>query len=219
MITVDQLRIRFTKVSATIAAKRELLAKQLADAESLIASASSKVELLDKVGHVLSKVAELSRRDTINRLEVLISYALQTILDEPSYRFFIQEREQKNGIIYEFMYEKFGLPPVPLGADTSGGGVGDIASTFLAIIIPIFLNQKARRFVVLDERFKHLHVSNLSRVAQVIKFLSQKLGIQFLIVTQREELLQAADKAYRFTNKTGSTVVKELPNIFEVSND
>jgi DNA repair exonuclease SbcCD ATPase subunit len=207
------LRKRYDAVITRVGARQSVVQDMLTNSGSVLAALEETQVECAKVIEVLAKVGELSRGDTITKLEKLISYALQTILDEPTYEFMVTERELRGTIAFEFMYSKFGNPPVYLSEDSSGGGVCDIVSTFLAIIIPIFVDKKARRFVVLDERFKCLSDEYLPRIAQVLKFLQKRLKIQFVIITQHKELKEAGDKVYYFSNTSGETTIKDITNV------
>jgi len=207
MTIVPALKDRFLKVASALETKYKVVVQVHAQWGETVKEIEEAQLTGKKVKEVLLRLTELAKRGAITQVEELGTYALQTVLDEPSYKFSIVPKEFRGGVIYVFMYEHFGQEPVKLSA--AGGGVKDLISTFLAIIIPIVLDPSARRFVVLDERFKHLSAKYLPRVAKVIKFLSDRLGIQFFIVTQREQLREAADVLYFLSNTAGEASVKK----------
>ena len=205
------------QLRASYNTKRAMLEERVNTSHNGLQSLQEESVRLAKVSEALSRLCELATRDSLDKLEVLISYALQTIMDDDTYRFSIKPRELKTGVVYEFFYSKQGMPEFPLTnpggnavGDTSGGGVKDIVSVMLSIIIPVILDPSSRRFAALDERFKHLSHRYLARVVEVIDFMKAKLGYQFLLITQREELLQAADKAYRVSMVNKETVFTEI---------
>lgn len=90
-------------------------------------------------------------------------------------------------------------------ADGHGGGVSDIVSFVLRVIVMCLSRPRLRRVMVLDESFRHVSPEYLRGVSVLLKELNKKLGIQFLMVTHKEELLDAADVVYRTKNVDGET--------------
>lgn len=209
-MSIQELKNRFMVVSTRIsdAVVTAKIASAKLESEKVVLV--EKIRVLSLSAAVLSKLAELSRRDSINKVEALMSYVLQTILDDQSYRFMIQSREVKTGILYEFFYAKQGKSPVPVN-DSSGGGVGDILSVFLEIIIQLMLRPKDRRFFILDERFAHLSPEYHTRIAEVIRKVADSLDCQFVIITQERMAFPAiADKVYFFSCNNRTTEVKDV---------
>ena len=57
--------------------------------------------------------------------------------------------------------------------------------------------------IVLDEPFRYLSENYQGLASQMIKEISVKLGIQYLIVTHEEELTESADKIFNVSIKKG----------------
>ncbi len=158
--------------------------------------------------NVFSRLSELSRRETIDKVEKLVTYALQTVFDD-SYNFFITDKEQKNSVIYAFMMQNDGQPPYPV-KENAAGGERNIVGAFLGIIVSILQNPNQRRFFGLDERFKHVSREHQTRIAKVLRSFADKLDCQLLLSSHKDEMLEIADKAYYLKKRNGKTAVKEL---------
>jgi DNA repair exonuclease SbcCD ATPase subunit len=82
--------------------------------------------------------------------------------------------------------------------EASGGGVVDLAS--FALRIAIWSLGKSNNVIILDEPFKNLQPMELHmKGMEMIKMLSTKLGIQFIIVTnsvQNADLIDISDKVF-----------------------
>lgn len=212
MIVLQDLQERLSRLKTTFSIKSEFFSREKEDADKVTEETEACLLQLQQVIDVLSRVAELSRRDTIDKIEQLISFALQNIFREADYKFFIKSTEQKNGVIFSFLLQEAGLPPYPIH-EAVGGGVGNVISTFLAIIVSVLQNPKGRRFFVLDERFKHVSSDNQERIAETLRFFSERLNCQFLIISHNKEIIKAGDKIYNFTKVKGATKAKEIQRV------
>jgi len=78
--------------------------------------------------------------------------------------------------------------------DADGGGAVDIAA--MALRVSVWALGKTRPTICLDEPF-HFFDNTLQQAgAEILKELSEQLGIQFLIVTHRPEIAEIADKSF-----------------------
>ncbi len=75
----------------------------------------------------------------------------------------------------------------------------------------MLLGQDSRRenLLVLDETFAHVSAEYLAAVGEFLQEIKDKTGVQILMVTHQEELVDYADKVYRFHTEQGRTVVSE----------
>lgn len=69
-----------------------------------------------------------------------------------------------------------------------GGGVVDVVSFALRVSALILSRPAKRRFLCLDEPFKHLSPEYSEKVREMLCSLSDRLDIQFLIVTHSQEI-------------------------------
>jgi ABC-type lipoprotein export system ATPase subunit len=61
-----------------------------------------------------------------------------------------------------------------------------------------------RRIIILDEPFRHLSADLQPKASEMMKMLSDKLGIQFIMVSHEEGIIDCADNI--ITIKKGQTV-------------
>ncbi|MBT6048748.1 MAG: hypothetical protein HOG49_18255 [Candidatus Scalindua sp.] len=155
---------------------------------------------------IIQKVA----KDTQSQLEIhisdIVTMALETIFDDP-YEFKIEFVVKRNKTECELLFEKDGEKINPLTA--SGGGVIDTVSFALRIALWTLQNPRSRNTIILDEPFKFLSKDLLPRASELLKELSKKLNLQFIIVTHLDELTDCADKTFDVKIKKGASHVKE----------
>ena len=81
----------------------------------------------------------------------------------------------------------------------------DVAAFALRIALWSLKRPRPQAVMVMDEPFRFLFADLQDKAAVMLKEISQRLGIQFLIVTHEENLLAAGDKTFHATNQSGTT--------------
>ena len=187
----DCLRDRHTKISKVIAQRK-------ADKDAVlsnIAHLEEKIENSRKVHNALltcrvffQKEAEVAQEDVVNVLSGVTSMALADIFPDP-YTCVIETGIKRNSTEAVILFEKDKVKVEP--KDATGGGPIDVGS-FAARVAFTHLSQ-ARPLIVADEPFKFVSRNLLSKCPEMLHMLSEKLGMQFIIVSHLEEVIEAAD--------------------------
>lgn len=130
----------------------------------------------------------------------ITSLALDAVFDNP-YQLKVEfvQRRNKTECDLTFVRDDLEIDPI----EASGVGAIDTASFALRIASWSMMRPKSRNTIILDEPFKHLSTNYQERASTMIKEISQKLGIQFIIVTHEETLAAAADKVFEVSIKKG----------------
>jgi DNA repair exonuclease SbcCD ATPase subunit len=117
---------------------------------------------------------------------------------------------KRNKTEAELYFMKNGEKYDPL--NSSGYGAVDIASFALRIAAWSLSSQKHSNIFILDEPFKHLSEDLQEKGMQMLHELSEKLKLQFILITHTKEsdVLEYSDKVFR-VRKTGDySVIKIL---------
>jgi DNA repair exonuclease SbcCD ATPase subunit len=69
---------------------------------------------------------------------------------------------------------------------------------------------RLRNVIILDEPMRFLSEDLQEKASAMIKELSEKLGLQFIIITHEKELASYADKEFRVTINKGVSNIKEM---------
>lgn len=123
----------------------------------------------------------------------ITSLALESVFDDP-YSLqveFVHKRNKTECDLY-FVRDGFRVDPMT----ESGGGAVDIASFALRIASWSMMNPKLRNTIILDEPLKNLSKDLQEKGSLMIKEVSKKLGIQFIIITHEEMLTMYADRIF-----------------------
>ena len=89
--------------------------------------------------------------------------------------------------------------------DSVGFGDVDVCSFVLRVSLFSLMRSRVRPVIILDEPFKQLSSDYQSKVGGLIKELSEILGMQFIIVSHRERIIEkGADKIFKISKNLGS---------------
>ena len=94
--------------------------------------------------------------------------------------------------------------------DASGGGAVDVAAFGLRIASWVMQQPHTRNVIVLDEPLRFLSKDRQSKASEIIKELSNKLNLQFIIVTHEQALTEYADKVFQVTQSKGISSVNKI---------
>jgi len=144
-----------------------------------------------KAREILFHVAQDTQKSIEQNIGRIVSLALNAIFDEP-YDFKIEFVKRRNKMECDLFLESNGEKMIP--SDSVGGGVLDVISFSLRLAF-VMLSQ-SRRILILDEPMKNLSRNYQPKAAEMIKMLSEKLGIQVIMTTHIPEFISSADKLF-----------------------
>lgn len=151
---------------------------------------------LEKAQVFLQKVAQ----DTQNQLRFHIKDIVQLCLDtiwpgEVVFDVLFEINRGKTEARLIFVVDGEEVDPL----DADGGGLVQVAA--FALRVAVWTLGTTRNSIVLDEPFVALSDNLQPLAAEVIKELSDKLGLQFIMVTHRKELTGIADRIFEVNRK------------------
>ena len=137
-------------------------------------------------------------------IEDVVSMALDAVFPDP-YKFTIDFVQRRNKTECDLYFVRDGNKVDPLTA--SGVGAVDVAAFALRIASWSMMQPRTRNTIILDEPFRFLSENYQEQASIMLKEISQKLGIQFIIVTHEQTLTEAADKVFEVSIRKGKTKV------------
>jgi len=130
----------------------------------------------------------------------ITSLALESVFLDEAYELqaeFVQRRN-KTECDLNFVRDENKMNPL----EASGLGAVDVASFALRVASWSMKFPKYRNTIILDEPFRYLSKDKQEKASEMIKKISEKLKIQFIIVTHEKALSESADKLFE-TEITG----------------
>lgn len=134
----------------------------------------------------------------------ITSLALEAVFSDP-YQLTVEFVQRRNKTECDLYFVRDGNRVDPLAA--SGGGAVDVASFALRIASWSMQRPKSRSVMILDEPLRFLSADHQEHASQMIKKLSEKLGIQFIIITHEPILAAHADKVFETKIRKGVTQI------------
>lgn len=156
-----------------------------------------------EVINITSTIAQAEFKEFI---ESVVSDALQLVFG-PEYYFEMENkvvRNQPETYLYSVQDDIRNL----LKDDMDGGGLLDVVSLALRTILWAIETNKTSAIMFIDEPLKNIDAHRLILMGEMIRKLSEMLGIQFIIVTHEDGLMNIADKSFIVTRKKDTAKVK-----------
>jgi DNA repair exonuclease SbcCD ATPase subunit len=164
------------------------LQKQVATFNSNLDTIDTDMQYAEQALAITQEVARQTQSQIKLHIEDIISMALEYILDDP-YKFeldFVVKRNKTECDIY-FVRDGKRIKPI----DQSGGGAVDIAS--FASRIALWSLGDTDNVLVFDEPFKFVSREYQLKVGELLKKLSDQLGLQILMVSHNSNFIQQSD--------------------------
>jgi len=197
----SQLKSRFLELKA----RRDLLKEQLEKEKQRKQELETKHENFTKARSIIQEVARQTQSKLELRVSSLVTTALSAVFPDP-YKFETEFVTKRNKTECEFWFTKSKEKMKPL--DSSGGGPIDVASFALRLVF--WSLRKTRPVLVLDETFRFVSMDLQYKCSEMLKMLSEKLGVQIILVSHSPEIIQSADKVFRVENRNGVSYVEEV---------
>jgi hypothetical protein len=186
---------------------RDSLTQRILGEEKYISDRDDLACRLGKAIEVLQAASETRRQELKDRVESLVTRGLRAVFGRHDYTF---------AFTVTFNRGVFGVVPVLRSkfkgeeleteiVEGHGGGIADVVSFVLRVVILSLARPRLAPVLVLDESFKHVSAEFLRGVGTLLKELNVSAGIQFILVTHRPELMDEADVIYRTQIEEGRT--------------
>lgn len=208
--TLDRLAASRRQQLDRMAGEASQLARTGIEARDRAAVLLAALELHEQVSKVLTTIGEERQETAQHQVEELVTRALQTIFGE-NLSFHVVQSVKANRAEVDFVLRsKYGEQVIDTPVmDARGGGMAAVVGFVLRLVV-LLLTPEARRFLALDETFAHVSASYEPRVAEFLREVADKAGVQILLVTHSTAYGDLADARYRLVlGSDGVTKVHE----------
>jgi len=158
----------------------------------------------EQAREIIREVGIKTQQQLSFHISDITSLALEAVFSDP-YKLVVEFIQRRNKTECDLYFDRDGNRIDPLSA--SGGGVVDIVAFALRIASWSMQRPKSRNVIILDEPLRFLSADHQEQASLMIKEVSQKLGIQFIIITHEPILAAHADKVFETKIKKGVTEV------------
>ena len=202
-MTIEEITQEFSEVKA----RHKLLKGDLDTKLEKIMTEKDRVGEMVKARWVLTEVATLTQKRFKEKVETLVTMAIRSVFDRP-FQFLLEFERKRNKMECRPEIKELvdGKSRTFDPSEDMGGGIVDIISFALRVVLWSLENPRSRSVIVLDEPMKNLG-KLVSLAGQVLKEISHRLNFQLLIVTHEEELIEIADRAYYVKHDGNKSIV------------
>jgi DNA repair exonuclease SbcCD ATPase subunit len=190
-----------SKISADADTYR-YLKKQIAEEDARAEELRVQYDNLLKAREIVTAVSKKMHQQLEARITNIVSLALSAVFPDP-YEFQLRFVERRNQTEADFLLLKDG--EVSNIIDSVGGGVLDVVA--FALRVAALSLVKGQRLIVLDEPFKHLSPGLQPKASEMMRQLSENLGVQFIMVSHADNIIDSADRT--FVVSKGTVTVQE----------
>jgi hypothetical protein len=190
--------------------EQELIAKQVGKLKTDLECNKELVEDWIEAKRVVQEVALLTQQSIAEYIESTVSLAIQSVYQDRDYRFIVEYILKPSRTDVELKIQKGDKEPY-YPKDEQAGGLLDIISFALRVVVWSIQPNRSRPILVLDEPFKYLQ-SQIHVAGKMLKEVSQKAGLQIIMVAnwQNLELASIADRLWSVMREADKTIVRRM---------
>ncbi len=179
-------------------------------AQAAVTRLRDSMELHEQAAALLVSIGEQRQESARVQVEELVTRALHVIFSENLSFHMVQSVKANRAEVDFVIRSEFDGDVVETSViDARGGGMAAVVGFVLRLVV-LLLTPGARRFLALDESFAHVSASYEPRVAEFLREVADKAGVQLLLVTHSQAYSDVADARYRLTlGSDGVTQVDE----------
>ena len=184
---------------------RDRVIQDLATARAEKEQAEIRHDYATKARVVIQRVAQKTQQKLEYHISNLVTLAEASVFPDP-YEFQVEFVQRRNRTECDLWFVK-GEEKMD-GLKSVGGGVLDVAS--FALRCAFWSLKKTRPVIILDEPFRFVSVDLQLKCPEMLKAISQKLGIQVIMVSHLPRIIGHADKVFEVTQNNGISEVEEV---------
>jgi DNA repair exonuclease SbcCD ATPase subunit len=181
-------------------AELEIAQRRVTEITMEVARKKSRIDTLEKCRQLVLQVGRDTQTELKSLTESTVTLALQSVYGL-NYKFVVKfNYDKRDQLEVAFFVDKNGLELEPR-KDTMGYGVVDICSFSLRMVMWMLSNPQTAPLIVLDEPFKNASAKFVSLISEMVKQVSEMLGVQFIISTHIDGMIERADTVYHLTEE------------------
>jgi DNA repair exonuclease SbcCD ATPase subunit len=180
--------------------QQQQISKTIVDLETEIKEKKRSLHRHEEAREIIKSVGLSTQKQLQFHISDITSLALEAVFADP-YALQVEFVERRNKTECDLYFVRDGNQVDPLSA--SGGGVVDVAAFALRIASWSMQHPHSRNTIIMDEPLRFLSADHQEKASQMIKEISKRLGIQFIVITHNDTLAAFADKTFQVSIKNG----------------
>lgn len=187
--------------------QKDIIETELNNYQDKLIIAEKNRDIYEKTIEFLTKLSETLRIETINKIETLVTQAINKIFDNNyQFKIYMSNRNDLPNLIFKLEDNKNSLDII----DSFGGGIADIIAIVLRLIILELQIPKNEGPVILDEVGKFLSVDYQHKFGEFLKEWSNKFNRQIILISHKTELLPYANKIFKISKINNISKIESI---------
>lgn len=217
MKNLSSLKDKIQKLDKSLVkrvAERDLYRKQVKDREVNLGDLLAKERQYKQVSLLFNEVFNMLRESMKHNIENVVTSALQDILQDRTMVFMMRSKKSHDKIVTDFIIRRETGAGVeefdPM--NEMGGGIVDILSLALRVVVLTMHKQSLSQILILDEALTSLSnfsYDTIDRTAQWLRAICEANQIQLVMVTQKEAITEVTHKSFKMNNVEGISRVMD----------
>ena len=203
---MDQLN-RWRTIVEQRRGHRDSIESLLKDARQSQKRTKLKLVRAEQAQSIVHQVARLTQEQLTFQVSELGTLALQGIFTDPmALTVSFEIKRNRTEAVIEFTRNGFSTDPW----SSNGGGAVDVAAFALRLSLWSLMPVRSVPVMLLDEPFRFLSRELQESASHLLTDLSERLGIQFIVVSHDAALIECADRSFVARLKQDRTRVEVL---------
>lgn len=181
------------------------LERSISETQEAIKDLKRDLRRHEQAREIVKKVGVETQRQLSYQIGDITSLALEAVFTNP-YELVVDFVQRRNKTECDLLFEKEGSRIDPISA--AGGGVVDVAAFALRVASWSMQNPRSRNVIIMDEPMRFLSRNLQEKASQMLKEISEKLGLQFIIITHEPTLTSYADRVFDVNISKGVSSVQ-----------
>lgn len=207
MTGIDSYRSKLEQLKG----KRDRADKLCLEATEEMRNLKVRAEDIDRAQIIIQTVAKATQEELEYKISELVSLALEAVFPNP-YKLHLdfEMRRGKTEADLAFSRGKSEERIDPLSS--TGGGAVDVAAFGLRVASWNLERPQSRAVLMMDEPFRFLSRDLQSKASYILREVSRSLGLQIIIVTHEQTLIESehTDKVFDVSIRQGVSSVEEI---------
>lgn len=191
-MTLEEIRTNVQKAQGS----RLHLTEAIASRESRIAKAIEETKAFEDVQRLIQETAQEVQESLRFHIQDLVQHALDAIFPGPVYKFTVEFTVSRGRTDARLLLEKGGNVMDDI-MDAEGGTIVQIIA--MALRIAVWTLAPTDNLLVFDEPGNQVSVGYRPIFAEMLRGLSERIGLQIILVTHDETYAEVADRLHTVT--------------------
>jgi DNA repair ATPase RecN len=184
--------------------RRDQVKEQLDRTAKQVRVLSREIGFAEQAQVIIQQIAQQTQQELEYHISELVTLALASVFPDP-YQLKVHFVVRRGKTEADIVFARNGEEIDPLSA--SGGGAVDVAAFALRVALWRLSPRRSRAVLILDEPFRFLSAARLPLAGQMLRELSDRFGLQIIMVTHSRELSEFADRTFEVKQRDGISEV------------